>query len=461
MRPKLVPALFLMLILFLPLFFSHVHPTNARQSVGYFSPISGPPGTTVAVDCSFEGTAVGPLAYYRILGFSTASLIPIPLNRSGQGSFDIPDDTEAGTEIEIICYTNSGDEFGSTLGNFIVTDCMLGNSNYFTTIAPTLLVRSQNAGNTFTGADLGLDASGLFARTLDVSNAFGENLRITVRSANSAQLLDYLNTIEVDFKVDLVNSSTQLDASNCSNFVGEWSDPQPDSSVFMGDVDVELTLLESSFVTAGSDYVVSYVIDPTVANNILHTYRPRRTTAASAQITAQAGRVKLTMWNDLEYINAIVLGLNLPKLPALSDSVNPNQATYYSVVRGMDSTNRYTMRGSFGTTPCNPEVTDCGEVILPQLVLAQGGIGMTTGATMNDGNFQVEAYCEDGYIQGFSGVSNDNNNWFCTQGNQRYQLTQADFTAICQITYDDNDAIAISDKGQSIPAFNWRCFIRQ
>lgn len=452
MRSRIFLVLLLVIVVTLSLV---AKPVVARQRSSSYSPDGGPPGTLIYIQC------FGSFAYYTYDSEqydSSGERFYIELDANAQAIIEVPADARVNSSLEIFC---GGDiEFPNRLGTFNVTDCVLGNSDYFTTISLTPLTRQQNGGQRYTARDVGIDSSGFFARTIDLTNIYGENLRVIVRSADIARLLDYLNNLSLDFKVDTVSPS-QLDPRGCSNSIGFLRDPQPDGSVFMGDVDIELVLLQSTFVTAGSLYVVSYEIDPELDNDQVHTYRPRRTSAASAQVTADRGRVKLTMWNDASnYLNAIVLGSSLPKLPALMNSVAPDQANYYSVVRGMDAGNQYTMRGSFGTQPCDPDRDDCGEVVVPEIRLAQGGTGMTNGARMNDGNFQVEGYCNQGYIAGYSGITRDDYDWYCTSGNSRYRLTQNDFTTICQITYDDPNAIAISDRGQSVPALNWRCFTR-
>ncbi|MEQ8677099.1 MAG: pre-peptidase C-terminal domain-containing protein [Aggregatilineales bacterium] len=84
-----------------------------------------------------------------------------------------------------------------------------------------------------------------------------------------------------------------------------------------------------------------------------------------------------------------------------------------------------------------------------------GGIGQTNGARQAIGEFQVEYFCT---TQGY-GITNDNNNWYCTQGGSRITtLSQSDFDRICRDTYDRSDAYAIQLDTSAIPAYSWRCF---
>lgn len=88
---------------------------------------------------------------------------------------------------------------------------------------------------------------------------------------------------------------------------------------------------------------------------------------------------------------------------------------------------------------------------VPQAVLANGGVGLSNGARMNNGNFQVEGYCSR---QGL-GTRRDSNYWYC--GSKR--LGQGDFNTICRLTYKNNNAFARQDGSGSIPAFRWRCYV--
>jgi hypothetical protein len=93
-------------------------------------------------------------------------------------------------------------------------------------------------------------------------------------------------------------------------------------------------------------------------------------------------------------------------------------------------------------------------------VLAMNGRGMTSGSPMNNGNFEVEAYCTT--INPTYGIDRDNNFWYCTQNGQRIlTLGVAEFDDICIRTYNNPAAYAEQIPGTEIPAFRWRCFVLQ
>ena len=82
--------------------------------------------------------------------------------------------------------------------------------------------------------------------------------------------------------------------------------------------------------------------------------------------------------------------------------------------------------------------------------LLQNGTGITNGAPMRDGNFQVEGYCDT--IGGQ--VSENGVDWFC--GGRI--LTPEDFDEICKMTYNTEEAIAIKNGTGSREAYKWRCY---
>ncbi len=84
-------------------------------------------------------------------------------------------------------------------------------------------------------------------------------------------------------------------------------------------------------------------------------------------------------------------------------------------------------------------------------VLLNGGVGMTNGAAMNNGLFQVEAYCSR--IGGT--ISQTNTDWYCGST----QLQVSDYDQICQTTYNNSGAFAVHDGSSSTPAYNWRCYV--
>ncbi|MEM9950503.1 MAG: hypothetical protein AAF846_02790 [Chloroflexota bacterium] len=85
------------------------------------------------------------------------------------------------------------------------------------------------------------------------------------------------------------------------------------------------------------------------------------------------------------------------------------------------------------------------------------GTGLTNGAPVTNGEFQVEGYCNR--LNSSYGVSEDGTNWFCTfNGQNAIQLRQADFNEICQLTYNNPQAIALQINNGQRPAYQWRCY---
>jgi hypothetical protein len=89
--------------------------------------------------------------------------------------------------------------------------------------------------------------------------------------------------------------------------------------------------------------------------------------------------------------------------------------------------------------------------------LLDGGRGMTTGTTMNQGNFEVEAYCTT--INPNYSVSEDDTFWYCTENGQAVlTLGSAEFDDICIRTYNNAAAYAEQINSNADPVFRWRCY---
>ena len=85
------------------------------------------------------------------------------------------------------------------------------------------------------------------------------------------------------------------------------------------------------------------------------------------------------------------------------------------------------------------------------------GIGLTTGGSMTNGEFEVEGYCR--ILNTNFGVSEDSLYWYCTQnGSVVRTLIKADFDEICRRTYNDSNAAAIQIPGTQPAAYRWRCY---
>ena len=89
-------------------------------------------------------------------------------------------------------------------------------------------------------------------------------------------------------------------------------------------------------------------------------------------------------------------------------------------------------------------------------ILLAGAQGLTNGADLEAGEFQVEYYCSRRGLN----TSNDTIDWFCTNASDVPVLTlvQSDFDQICRDTYDVEDAFALQDGSSPSPAFRWRCY---
>lgn len=430
--------------------------TDARQDLPY-TPQIGPPGTDIVVECDGRAFLVDDdfTVYADVFDDNNDGLIVLTVPNN------IPTSNNSPIPYEVRCIP-AGREFGNTLGDFLVTTCGLANAINQSTISIVPIQQLTGIAQ-FQGNDLGVATNGQFGRTLDITNAFNETLRIIVRGNNAAEVLTYLNSLSLDFKANPVVGNA-LNSGTCNRLVSSFN-TRADTNV-TGDIDVQFVLLQGGSITAGQQYIVSYTIDPEVRQDKIHTYQPIQTSAASARVTARAGGVNLTLWSDAGFLNAIKVSEDSPKLPALVNSVDPRETQYYAIVRGVDNfSNTYDIEGSFGTEPCVPGQGECGEVIMPDLELLQNGRGLSNGAVMMDGNFQVEGYCQGGHFDNFASYTDtqrNNEDWFCVNPSDGsiVALEQANFTEICQLTYNRQDAIAISDKGESIPAFNWRCFAR-
>lgn len=93
-----------------------------------------------------------------------------------------------------------------------------------------------------------------------------------------------------------------------------------------------------------------------------------------------------------------------------------------------------------------------------RLIALDNGRGLSTGAVMTNGEFEVEGYCT--ILNASYGVDRDNDNWFCTQNGQRVRtLSPEDFNEICRRTYNRRDAFAAQQGTSTIPVFRWRCYV--
>lgn len=93
----------------------------------------------------------------------------------------------------------------------------------------------------------------------------------------------------------------------------------------------------------------------------------------------------------------------------------------------------------------------------PEPRLLNGGRGLTNGGIMNNGEFQVEGYCQ--ILNPNYGVDEDGTRWYCTNnGNRVVALGTAEFDDICVRTYNDPAAFGLQIIGNQPAAYRWRCF---
>lgn len=94
-------------------------------------------------------------------------------------------------------------------------------------------------------------------------------------------------------------------------------------------------------------------------------------------------------------------------------------------------------------------------VRVPELL--QNGRGLSSGSVMNNGQFEVEAYCSS--ISASYGVEEDGSFWYCTENGQRIiTLGRAEFDDICFRTYNTPGAFAEQLTNSDPPAYRWRCY---
>lgn len=87
-------------------------------------------------------------------------------------------------------------------------------------------------------------------------------------------------------------------------------------------------------------------------------------------------------------------------------------------------------------------------------VLLSNGRGLTDGRIMNNGEMQIEGYCQS---LG-RGTSDNGTDWFCTGAGGNRKLELDDFNTICRRTYNNPGAFALQGRQASRPSHNWRCY---
>jgi len=458
-------------------------PASAQQA-NAFTPASGPPGTTVVVQCGTgnEQARLSPVP------FSNAAELPrFNLDRSGRGSITIPDVLAGISGYNVFCIdTDSSDDVGPpAFGQFTVTACpaipnppndliQVPQPEIFAAtqlrVNPAIAAAAidQLAAPPATAAAIASpNIAGGFSRELDVTDGAGSTLRLVVSGNDPSLMLDYINTVRVDFTVSSVSPRNVAQCTQRGG-IGFLRDRNPDRlGPGQGDINVELILLRSGIANSNGLFHVRYSIDPMIESDQIHTYHKRDVFSAESKLDNVSGAVQLTMWNPADYIDSLVY-LRQPDFPALINSSSRGELDYFIALDGIDTSNEYTLTGSFTVEDeCG---TQCGDVSLPTLDLLDDGFGLTNGAPMNNGEFQVEGYCTHptNPFQAGSSVKRTETDWYCgTDSNpEAQQLGNVDFNTICRLTYPQAEiAVAVNDNirgiiNDTIIAFSWRCYGR-
>jgi eukaryotic-like serine/threonine-protein kinase len=144
----------------------------------------------------------------------------------------------------------------------------------------------------------------------------------------------------------------------------------------------------------------------------------------------------------------------------LLDSI-PEGASF-TVLEGPDCADgfawyRVDFNGTIGWTAEGDESSYWLELVPDgEALLLTDGQGLSDGAELDAGAFQIEYFCTS---RGYT-TSNDGTNWYCENesGETTITLQQSDFDEICQDTYHNDEAFALQDGEGVSPAFRWRCY---
>lgn len=427
---------------------------SAQQNMS-FTPQNGPIGTTVFINCGPSGT-VATFASQEIL-----------LDTNGFGSFEIPTAyAPGGYEIGCQTFTN----VSTSIGAFNLTECPLLNERTLRgNTSQTLSVFSaQGGGNSgnLTGENISVVGSDSYSYIVDLDNANGAQLRLIVSSNDPTRLVNYINNLNTSFQV--YSGRPSEDLSNCNTDVLMPFGITPATTVEDGAVDIEFVLLSGGSILPDRNYLVFFAVSSALEPQLTHTYHPENASAIAGRFANYQGFMSLSAWdnsNTTAYIDSVdTYNPNLP-VPGLVAQA-PSGAEYYLGVRNLISNNAsYTLSGTFQTIPCNTFDNSClGTQPEAQSVVLARGTGITSGSPVYNGNFEVEAYCQQ--VLPSSNVSHDDVDWYCSNDQGvRVRLTENDFTSICRQTYAIPNAFAVrdldlttpDDSQNNIPAFNWRC----
>jgi hypothetical protein len=424
------------------------------QPTASFTPQNGPIGTVIFVDCGAGGT---------IAQFANQD---ITLDANGFGSFTVPTAYAAGS-YQIAC--RSVDNVQYIVGNFQVTECPLLDERTLTnTVGQT--INQYNAlrdgvDTTLTGENIAVVARDTYGYVVDVDNGNGANMRLVISSSDPTRLVNYLNNATFDFEV-YSPSDVNLAACSTSDIQMPFGSPQA-SNPGVGAVDVEFVLLSGASITPDANYLVYFAIASAIDPSLTHTFHPENATAIAGRLTEFQGFMSLAAWDEnniqgyRDAVDTYTVNVAVPGLMAVQPT---GEADYRLAVNNFNTTAAtYTLVGTYQTASCNPADRSCLGRQQQRSVVLTSGTGRSSGATVYNGNFEVEYFCQQ-LVPG-STVIHDDVNWYCELNNQRVQLTEQHFTQICRETYSNPEAFAVrdldlttpDDSQDSIPAFNWRC----
>jgi hypothetical protein len=380
----------------------------------------------------------------------------------------IPNRVDTSDEVTINCFPSSGDSY-IRVGFFEVTNCPLQTTADEPVavgtpeVVPGILdafATSVN-GEQFDGTDLSLSpVQDTYVISRDVVTRTPQSsstVRVTIRSSDPSELIEFANELAVEFSVKPVNSSVNPDDCNSPvRSLTERITPEiPDES----DIEVDFRLISVSGTAESqrNQYRVEYYVDPEIQSNIYHTYSAPEATGFSMRLSSLESRLQLSMWNAFNYAAVVQAGGN--DLPPMSQTLyhyNPQVQGYNAAVSTLESSGYYELEGAFISSACSPDCPAIEDEI--GAIVLNGGEGLSNGAVMNNGEMQIEGYCMD--VLDYPGVTlgDDLEDWYCegAEGNLR-RLTNQDFNRICTLTYNRQDAFAVPDRGNRERAYNWRC----
>ena len=420
---------------------------------GSMTPDRGSIGTVIFINCGFGSQ-----------GASFANQ-PIAVDSNGFASFTVPTAYAPGT-YPVSCQSPQDNSIRN-IGTFTVTECPLLNERTITqTPQQTLSTFSAQGGGNLTGENISVSGRDTYRYISDFDNGNGAMARLVITSSDPTRLVNYINNMTFDFAVysgrpseDLSNCQVDINLPIGTSQANRTDDPS---------LSVEFVLLSGGSIQTDRNYLVYYAVSSTVEPQLNHVYFPENSTAIAGRLEDYTGFLNLSAWdttstsNYEDSVNTYNPTLDMPGVVSQSFQ----ESDYRIAVTNLVDTNAtYTLSGTYQTMPCDTTRDNClGTQREPQTVVLSQGRGISSGNPVYNGNFEVEAYCQQ--INPGSEVTRDDVDWYCENENGfETRLTEADFTEICRQTYNNPQAFAVrdldlttpDDSPSNIPAYNWRC----